>query len=477
MGAVKQRCVSLFVLRSLWLATALTFAFSEPSFAVSPPPPGTLTPAEQNLLATANTGQVLTSFLNSPGGGVLAESQTPDQQWWSDLGTLEAEQSHLSQQIVAQEQMIACMGYPWTCSPAAAALLPGAFDLINATKLGMSIPQYEEYVLHNMENQYNYLSRKIALLAKKIEIALAASSGGGGTTPTPADAKPFLVPGSRFSFITGGGTAAADLGNLFGLGLPSQQHLTAAIGLYDNETWFALGPVGSGHAPTLNSSIAVTYLVSSNYVTGTAALSDGRVWEQSALGGTGNFGTHGYLVDGTFGHIFTLWSASSSPPPVKPLIVTKAPPPEINGWSNVQLDLAGHVGYLSQTSDSFVDSSGYALGDGLTHATFVGASARLSGSYLYRALGEIDPYLKVSYDNYFAYSSTVAFPAQGGLPATQILFFNDPHNVGTFETGVSVGAPGGMTLTGSGYYAIFNTGSGFGGRLSLNIPLNIPLGR
>ena len=212
-------------------------------------------------------------------------------------------------------------------------------------------------------------------------------------------------------------------------------------------------------------------------MTGTAAFTDGRVWEQSAPGATGNFGTHGYLVDGAFGHIFTLWSASPSPPRVKPLIVTKAPPPEINGWSSVQLDLAGHVGYLSQTSDSFVDSLGDALGDGLTHATFVGASARLTGSYLDRTIDEIDPYLKVSYDNYFAYSSTASLPAQGLLPASQLLFFNNPHNVGTFETGVSVGAPGGMTLTGSGYYAIANTGSGFGGRLSLNMPLNIPLGR
>ena len=132
----------------------------------------------------------------------------------------------------------------------------------------MTLLQYEQYQLANLQKtqtsdqqQLAQLKNKITILQSDADVLSRVTNPSGGTGSDPFT---FRVPGSRSSSLSGGGTAIVDLGSLFGLGLPSQQHLTAAIGLYDNETWFSLGSVGSGHAPALNSAIAVSYLVSGN---------------------------------------------------------------------------------------------------------------------------------------------------------------------------------------------------------------------
>ena len=280
------------------------------------------------------------------------------------------------------------------------------------------------------------------------------------------------MPAFTATTQSGGANAILNLNRI--LGLPSNQNLTAAFGLDDTASTFSQNPTNggaavSGHANTLNPSLAVNYRLNDNYIIGTAAFSAGRVWESSAAG-SGAFNTQGYSFDGAFGHIFPLWNGLTLDNFLR------------NGWTikdhwwSVMLDVDGHVGYANQTSSTLADSSGFTVDGGRAYFTVAGVSARLFGLYRYQDAGFVEPYVKFSYDNYFDFSNTAAIPTQGTIPTTQVVFFDNPHNVERFETGVSFRANNGIRLTASGYYAMFDGGTNFGGSLSLKIPFDMPIG-
>ncbi len=276
----------------------------------------------------------------------------------------------------------------------------------------------------------------------------------------------FNMPASNASSKSGGANAILHLSPI--LGLAANQDLTAIFGLYDSAFRFSQNPTNggaavSGHANTLSPSLAVNYLVDDNYIGGTTAFSSGRATESSAAG-SGSFSTQGYALDGAVGHIFPVWNGFT------PENMARNDRRFTDRWWSVMLDVGAHIGYANQSSGTLADSSGFTISGGNAHYTDAGVSARLFGLYRYQDAGFVEPYVKVSYDNYFDFSNSIAFPAQGGLPADQVVFFNNPQNVERFETGVSFSANKGISLSANGYYSIFNGGTNFGSRLSLTIP-------
>ena len=119
------------------------------------------------------------------------------------------------------------------------------------------------------------------------------------------------------------------------------------------------------------------------------------------------------------GHVFDLINGLYG---VNSSMITKGPPPAPEGY-DLRLDVNGHGGYFSATSDPFTDNTGFLVGNGNLRFGDIGADAKLEAvipgsGFLWK------PYIGAGIDQRLGQKDTQNLPAQGTNPADTITFFD-----------------------------------------------------
>jgi hypothetical protein len=182
---------------------------------------------------------------------------------------------------------------------------------------------------------------------------------------------------------------------------------------------------------------------------------------------TGSFSGDGFGGDLTAGHVFALYSTVTTAPPARGL-PTKAPPKPTDGMF-VGLALSGHVGYVSDTDDGFVDSAGFIYGKSRVHFGTTGAQAKLIAAIADNRTVWM-PYLAVAGDRRFSYTSTLDLPTQAALPGGDVISLHPALTFWSTQVGVDVFAANSLRLGVSGTYAASSDMHGIGGSAYARIP-------
>jgi hypothetical protein len=438
--------------------------------------------------ATPNASQTNTISVNPLGGYWDARSGTyifTDLGWaidnWNatraDIASSESELKGLleTEAIVSSPAAIAAEAGKILAregplfGPAAVAAFGAVVASIKLDELQSEIRTLQDNI-KNYKRNLDQIKNQIVKLEPTVTVTNSLLQMQVGQLVDPAA---FEMPATRIYGVSTGLNASLNLSKF--LNLPENQFLSLGLGGNETLARFSQSPTNGGAAVSGNThfvtpTLDLTYLVDDTYFKAGGSVSSGHVSETSAAAG-GGFDGHGYSVGGAVGHIFHLWSVWDDLYPND--IFRQLRKPQDRFWDMLSLDLNAHVGYSQWFSDGFIDSSGFASNGGGTYATFAGVSAKLYEPFRYGD-GLIEPYVKVGYDNYVKYSSSALLPAQISAPAgAQVLFFDDPKNVGTFEAGVTATGVHDINVTARAYYSVFNTGNSFGGSLSLTIPLSI----
>jgi hypothetical protein len=161
-------------------------------------------------------------------------------------------------------------------------------------------------------------------------------------------------------------------------------------------------------------------------------------------GTSGSYNTNALSADLKAGHVFTLVDALTRPSS------SKGAPPSGDYGYGVLLDLSAHTGLYSSVSDAFVDSSGYAWGDGYSHFGAVGTAARLE--LLLPRPGILwMPYIQANVDQLFAYRDVQDVIAQGGA-AADVLYYGDATTFAGGTIGISAQTRPGWSVGISAFY-------------------------
>jgi len=238
----------------------------------------------------------------------------------------------------------------------------------------------------------------------------------------------------------GGGESAAYNGWNKTLNLATNQSLVVGVqGGYDSlRTTYGASPLAPGlpSVATDNQSIytlngRLAYYAGSMYFGGGLAGDWGHGnLTNVATGGTGGYGIHGYTMGAFVGNVFTLYgnpgnptnpaNASTSPLTTKALPKKAPPKPAAPGYA-LQLDLSGHVLYVTDQDDGFTDSTGFILGAERLRYWDAGGQARLFATIPNGRL-TWTPYVTATLDQQFAFSHTLGVVAQAGAPADTIYY-------------------------------------------------------
>jgi hypothetical protein len=151
----------------------------------------------------------------------------------------------------------------------------------------------------------------------------------------------------------------------------------------------------------------------------------------AATGGTGNFNSNLFDADISVGHVFALIDPRGAG---SYAMVTKAPPQSSVIRNGLLLELSGHAGYVTGTSNGFTESTGFIWGNGNLQYGDLGIKAKLEG--VIPANGVIWlPYVAGTVDQLVGYSNTLNIPTQAAI-AADTLTFNQATTVWGAEIGV-----------------------------------------
>ena len=298
-----------------------------------------------------------------------------------------------------------------------------------------------------------------------------------GVTDTAGQFAPGTTAGFRDS--NAGGSLVATYGVR---GLPANQQLSlSGMFTYQRDdftlTSFA-GATNPASARTDSYGFAgsAIYSVGQNYLVGSAGYKFGNGNESVSLNGsTGSFDTHGYWADLKLGHVFVLadtitWGYSRGSAMVTKALPTKAPPQSTGGYA-IGLDVGGHIGYSNEQVSGFTDSTGFIFGSATTKYDDAGAYAKLfavvpNGQFVWT------PYVSVTVDQEFDFSSVANIPAQAALATGDALSVQQALTFWGTEAGFNARIPNGWVVGARGFYQASADINVVGGAASLRIPLD-----
>jgi hypothetical protein len=158
----------------------------------------------------------------------------------------------------------------------------------------------------------------------------------------------------------------------------------------------------------------------------------------AGTGGTGNYNSNLFDADISVGHVFTLIDPRGAG---SYAMSTKAPPQSSAVRNGLLLELSGHAGYVTGTSNGFTESTGFVWGNGNVNYGDLGVKAELQG--VIPANGMIWlPYIAGTLDQLVGYSNTANIPTQAAI-AADTLTFNQATTIWGAEVGVETQmAPG-----------------------------------
>jgi len=288
-----------------------------------------------------------------------------------------------------------------------------------------------------------------------------------------SDTAGILAPGSTTptSRETGGGggvTGSYDASNLVG---PAQTLIVKGSFNYEqtNTIFGAFPGAGTGAGSTQHTDYGFTgsavYTNNNNYLSGKVGYSFGRGSEFMTVdGSSGSFGTNGYFVDATAGHVFILVNTINTASPM----YNKAPVKPADGYA-LGLDLSGHIGYQSNQDNGFVDSVGFVygtervlFGDGGLQAKLMAQIPRGSVTWV--------PYVGVTGDWQFGFSHTFLFPVQAALPTGDVVNFTQGTSAVGAQLGLDARWQNGWIVGVNGFYSHTSNIDIAGGKAFLKIP-------
>ncbi len=301
----------------------------------------------------------------------------------------------------------------------------------------------------------------------------ATHGNGYGVTDTAGN----FAPGSTTpSFRSTGGN-----GGIFGTYdashfLPSNQYLFFS-GRFDYTSLNVDGgPIpglnvasGSARLDLYTLGAFALYYNNRTYLQATGAFNFGHSNETFSVdGSTGSFNSTGYFADARLGRIFILWgtaaTASASALP------TKAPPKSTPGPA-IGIDVSGHLGYFEQQIGSFTDSSGFVFGTDRTIYGDVGARAKLFALLPYNGL-MWRPYVAVTLDQQFGFSSVLNIPNQPTLLGGDVLSLQEAQTFWGGQLGLEVSGANGWVVGAKGFYTASADTNIAGGTAYVKIPFD-----
>lgn len=435
---------ALVVLRSVLLATALSFAYSEPGFAIGPGGGGgggggggSPAPSSASTNNAAITIAIENSLLSEWGGN---EQQTDPVFFYSPGATSPAQQQWEAENESRSALQAYLDGDTWQ----------QIADYFNG------FVRYEDPVFHQL---------------KTVGAALFGSGSSGGMAAQythlnwrgdipyyTVDPQNGVLPAINFSSAAVRLPLRKDLSKA--LNLDANQQFTVFANLGASEFKANANSTGlTSNGYTIGGSLGAKWSVNANYVRAAVGLNGGHISTQSPAVGNSTSGLIGYSTDLAVGRVFALSNPANQ-------ILENS-----DRWRlpAILLDTSVHVGYSQFHGNGYTDGTGFVWGDSHLHSAVVGFAAKFSAPYLGTQY-LVTPYLRLGLDHNFDSAQWTDMPAQGGAPNDQLIVLGTPTNTGWVEAGVSSVSRSGLGLTVSGNYSVSNLASGYGGRLSLNIP-------
>jgi hypothetical protein len=226
-------------------------------------------------------------------------------------------------------------------------------------------------------------------------------SGGGGGIYGSADLAPQLRVGGSFDYQH----ASAGFDDTSSQGFDSYSFKG-----YSTYSWlqsFVTGAIMYNYTPT-------------------------RIFDAST-GGAGNYSSDFFDGDLAVGHVFVLIDPGFAGRQSQPM-ATKALPKSVMTQNGLLLELSGHGGYATGTSDGFTESTGFIWGSGNIHYGDLGVKAELQG--IIPANGVVwMPYVAGTADQLVGFSNTLNIPTQTAM-AADTLTLSQATTVWGVEAGV-----------------------------------------
>jgi hypothetical protein len=299
--------------------------------------------------------------------------------------------------------------------------------------------------------------------------------GGGGYSlrnggVSLSDTAGLIAPGTQSASYRenggGGGISGTYDASRF---VGANQHLlfNGAFDYTNSSTNF--GGVGAGSSITSNNYSFTGGGLYSNYntylaLTGSYQFGDNSEFNSSDSS-TGRYGSDGYDIDATVGHIFLLLNTISQTPTSR--MAVKAPPKPSDGYA-IGLDLSGHLGYQSDVAGGFTDSSGFVFGDERAQGGETGLKATLFANVRNHDV-TWQPYVTGSVDWRFNYSHIANFPGQVALATGDAVSFADATTFVGAKVGLDVKMSNGWVVGANGFYDHSSDTEIFGGKAYVKI--------
>jgi hypothetical protein len=296
---------------------------------------------------------------------------------------------------------------------------------------------------YSLRNSGASISDTAGLIAPGTNSASYRENGGGGGISYMYDASRLVGPNQKLGFF-GTFDYTSSSTNFGGVGagstINSNNYSFTGTALYSNyNTYLALkGSYQFGNNSEFNSS------------------------DNS----TGSYGSDGYDIDATVGHIFWLLNTMSQPTTSR--MAVKAPPRPSDGYA-IGLDLSGHLGYQSDVARGFTDSSGFVFGDERAQGGETGLKATLFATVLNNGV-LWQPYVTGTVDWRFNYSHIANFPGQVALASADAVTFDDATTFVGAQVGLDVTMSNGWIVGANGFYDRSSDTEIVGGKAYVKIP-------
>ena len=301
------------------------------------------------------------------------------------------------------------------------------------------------------------------------------TAGGGGYSlrnggASVSDTAGLIAPGTNSpSYHENGG--GGGLGGTYDASrfVGPNQHLLFNGAFNYTNTSTNFGGAGVGNSINGDNYSFTGTAVYSNYDTYLAlkgGYNFGNNSETAPDGSTGSYGSDGYDIIATAGHVF--WLLNTMPQPAPSRMALKAAPKTSDGYA-IGLDLSGHIGYHSDVARGFTDSSGFVFGDERVHYGDTGLQAKLLADVQDYGV-TWQPYVAGTVDWRFNYSHVANFPGQLALATGDALTFDDATTYVGGKVGLDVKTSNGWIVGANGFYEHSSDTEIIGGKAYVKIP-------
>jgi len=338
-----------------------------------------------------------------------------------------------------------------------------------------SLLDWWEFTLQSPGADYNLSAGYLGMYVSGGPSGDASLDGGGYSLRNGgvsiSDTAGLIAPGTQSASYRenggGGGISGTyDASRLVG---PNQHLLFNGAFDYTNSST-NFGGVGAGSSINSNNYSFTGTGLYSNYntylaLTGSYQFGDNSEFNSSD-GSTGRYGSNGYLIDASVGHIFWLLNTISQPTTSR--MAVKALPKPSDGYA-IGLDLSGHLGYESDVARGFTDSAGFVFGDERAQGGETGLKAKLFANV--QNYGVIwQPYVTGTVDWRFNYSHIANFPGQIALATGDAVSFADATTFVGAKLGLDVKMSNGWVVGANGFYDHSSDTEIVGGKAYVKIP-------